>query len=48
MKQEEFKYKLNKSTKTLIEFTQSMVTNSISKNVKYLIEPNIGDASTFK
>lgn len=45
MEQQEFKYRLSESTKMLIECTQSMVTDSISKNVEYLIEPNIRDAS---
>jgi hypothetical protein len=45
MEQKEFKYRLDESTKKLIKFTQSMVTNSISENVKYLIEPNCRETS---
>lgn len=45
MEQIEFKYRLIESTKKLIEFTQTMVTNSISCNIKYLIEYNNYDTS---
>ena len=45
MEQKEFKYRLDESTKKLIEFTQSMVTNSISENVEFLIEPNSRETS---
>jgi hypothetical protein len=45
MEQTEFKYRLNESTKKLIEFTQTLVKNSISSNVVYLIEPNNRDTS---
>ncbi|MBO6880861.1 hypothetical protein [Winogradskyella sp.] len=40
MDKTEFEYRLIESTRELIEFTQTMVTNSISKNVEYLIEPS--------
>lgn len=45
MEQKEFKYRLDESTKKLIEFTQSMVTNLISENVEFLIEPNSRETS---
>lgn len=45
MDQIEFKYRLDESTKKLVEFTQSMVTNSISENVEFLIEPNSREIS---
>ena len=40
MEKKEFEYRLIESTKELISFTQSLVTNSISKNVIYLVVPN--------
>jgi hypothetical protein len=40
MKQEEFKYRLIESTKKLIDLSQPMVTNTISENVEFLVEPN--------
>ncbi|MCR9248895.1 MAG: hypothetical protein NXI20_00670 [bacterium] len=40
-----FKERLVNSTKFLLEFTQSLVVNSLSENVKYLIEPNVRDTS---
>ncbi|WP_299102298.1 hypothetical protein [uncultured Winogradskyella sp.] len=46
MEQSEFKYRLTESTKELIEFTQTLVVNSISTNVEYLIEPNSREVST--
>lgn len=44
MEQIEFKHRLNESTKRLIELTQTLVTNSICKDVEYIIEPNTRDA----
>ncbi len=45
MEKKEFKYRIDESTKKLIEFTQSSVTDSISENVEYLIEPNCRETS---
>lgn len=45
MEQKEFKLRLEASTKKLLEFTQAMVTNEISEDVVYLIEPNRREAS---
>lgn len=45
MDQKEFKYRLDESTKKLIVFTRTMVSNSISENVEYLIEPNCRESS---
>ncbi len=45
MKPKEFKYRLIESTKKLIEITQSLVTNPISENVEYLLEPNCRKSS---
>lgn len=46
MEQKEFKYRLDESTRKLIGFTQSIVTNSISDNVEFLIEPNSRETSS--
>lgn len=40
MEARELKHRLDESTKFLIDFTESMITNSLSRNVVYLIEPN--------
>ncbi|MBC3845446.1 hypothetical protein H8K90_03555 [Winogradskyella echinorum] len=40
MEELEFKYRLIESSKKLIEFTETLVFNSISKNIEYLIELN--------
>jgi hypothetical protein len=39
MEKIEFKFRLAESTRALIDFTQSLVTNSISDNIEYMIEP---------
>lgn len=36
----EFELRLKESVKNLIEFTQSMVSNLLSKNIEFIIEPN--------
>jgi len=46
MKKNEFKYRLDESTKRLIEFSQARVKNTISKNVEYIVEPSSRENST--
>lgn len=47
MEKIEFKYRLDESTKELIELAQPLVSNLISTNVKYLIEPNMSENSGY-
>ena len=39
MEQNKFEYRLDKSSQKSIEFNQSMMINSRSNNVEYIIEP---------
>lgn len=45
MDKQEFQHRLEESTKKLIEFTESLVYNSISDKIEFLIEPNSREIS---